>query len=715
MSSSLLIFSAVILVLVGILVREFQVRGQTEQALRDTEQRLKLALDATAKERNLLRTVIDLMPDNIFVKDTGGRFLLNNKVSLEMLGVTKQEEALGKTDIDFWPRELADESRTHEEGILKSGQTIIDQEYFQPWMTGAWRWLTFSTIPVHDEHGNVIGLVGTTHDISERKRAEERERAIAHSLRGVVEAADELIAVQDPDMFYRRAVELAREKLGVERCGIWLFDPTHEYRQGTFGTDNQGHTVDERDIRLPSVEEFHTLLSHSGELWVVQTAEHSYWDKAQFHGVGRGWIATTFIRIDNEPIGTFANDTAISHRPLDPVQQEAIVLYCSLLGHILKRRRGEDALRKSEALYRIISELISDYAFCNDILPDGSLKPGWITEDSYLRLTGYRWDEVGITYKLYHPDYEEMARRDVEQVVQGHANENDYRIITKNGELRWLHIRRQPEWSETEGRVVRYYGAAEDITERKRAEQIRQEADLLRIELEKERELRELKSRFVATIVHDFRNPLTAIQLTLLVFAGQAGRLTAQQIEEKVQRASQDVQRLNSLIDDVLMVGQLDFATNEFNPEEVDLTIYLQAILEQFKAGINTKTHDILFNGAGATVNAVIDRKLFGRAIVNLLDNAVKYSPSGGKVALGVANKVDSVVVTVSDEGIGIPDADRKHVFEEFHRASNVGTIEGTGLGLTIVKRVITAHGGSLEYTNGTTHGTVFTITLPML
>lgn len=715
MSSSLLISSVVILVLIGVLLRQFQVRARTEQTLRDTEQRLKLALDATAKERNLLRTVIDLMPDNIFVKDVEGRFLLNNKVSLEMLGVPRQEDALGKTDFEFWPRELAEQSVRDEQAILQSGQPIIEHEYFQSWMTDKWRWLVYSMIPLRDETGRIIGLAGMTHDITERKRAEERERAIAHSLRGVVEATDELIGIQDLDTFYRRAVELGREKLKIERCGIHLFDPTYEFIHGTYGTDDQGRTVDEHGSHVDCRDQYRLLLEHRSDPWIVEEADCTYWNGEYTQRIGKGWIASTFIRIDSEPIATFSNDTAITHTPIDPVQQEAIVLYCSLLGHILKRRRGEDALRDSETRYRIISELISDYAFCSDVQPDGSLTPNWITDDSYTRLTGYQWSEVGVTYKLYHPDDVEMAQRDVQRVIQGHETENDYRIITKNGAFRWLHIRRHPEWSEAEQRVIRYYGAAEDITERKRAEQIKQEADLLRIELEKERELRELKSRFVATIVHDFRNPLTAIQLMLYMLGSQSARMPQQQIDEKIQRAIQDVQRLNSLIDDVLMIGKLDLASGGFNPEEVNLTSYLQTLLEQFKASINTKKYELLFDSTEGTVKAVIDKDLFRRAIVNLLDNAVKYSPTGGKVSLGIANQVNSVVVTVSDEGIGIPEADRKRLFEEFHRASNVGTIEGTGLGLTIVKRVVTAHGGSLDCSNGINRGTIFTITLPML
>lgn len=304
--------------------------------------------EALEREHNLLRTVIDLMPDNIFVKDTEGRFLLNNKVSLELLGISRQEDSLGKTDFDFWPSELAAKMHAEQQALVKSGQSIIGQEILQPWMSEKWRWLVYSTMPLRDENGQVIGLVGVTHDNTERKRAEERERAIAHSLRGVVEATDELITIQDLDTFYRRAVELAREKLQVERGAILLFNSTHDALMGTYGTDNQGRTTDERGFRARSIDRYRELLKYSADPWVVEDHAHSYWNGTQVQTGSHGWVATTLIRIDAAHVGIFSNDTAITHAPPNPIQQESIVLYCSLLGHILKRKQGEDTLRRSE-------------------------------------------------------------------------------------------------------------------------------------------------------------------------------------------------------------------------------------------------------------------------------------------------------------------------------------------------------------------------------
>ena len=137
----------------------------------------------------------------------------------------------------------------------------------------------------------------------------------------------------------------------------------------------------------------------------------------------------------------------------------------------------EQALRDSETRYRIISELISDYAYAYNVHADGSYTFDWITDASFTRVTGYEWSENTANFKLYHPDDVERSRQDMAQVLHGQTQHGEYRILTRNGEIRWLHVQRQPQWSETEQRVIRFYSAASDITERKRTEAALRESE----------------------------------------------------------------------------------------------------------------------------------------------------------------------------------------------------------------------------------------------
>jgi signal transduction histidine kinase len=142
----------------------------------------------------------------------------------------------------------------------------------------------------------------------------------------------------------------------------------------------------------------------------------------------------------------------------------------------------------------------------------------------------------------------------------------------------------------------------------------------------------------------------------------------------------------------------------------VDIAAYCSTIIDEFKP--TAKTHHINLKTADAGL-VVIDETLMRRAIWNLLSNAVKYSPAGSAIEVRVARRGDKALISVKDHGIGVPEEDRKDLFEIFHRAHNVGSIQGTGLGLPIVKQAVLAHGGLIDFESEVGVGTTFTITLP--
>jgi len=151
--------------------------------------------------------------------------------------------------------------------------------------------------------------------------------------------------------------------------------------------------------------------------------------------------------------------------------QELVSLNKQLKQQVEERERAETALRASEERYRIVSEVISDYAFLYAVEPDNTLKLEWVTRESYERISGYTVSEGLQPYRRYNAEDERLAHEDVERTLEGKITEREYRVLTKNGEMRWIYMRRFPIWDDEHKRVIRFYGVAQEITARKAAEE----------------------------------------------------------------------------------------------------------------------------------------------------------------------------------------------------------------------------------------------------
>lgn len=249
-----------------------------------------------------------------------------------------------------------------------------------------------------------------------------------------------------------------------------------------------------------------------------------------------------------------------------------------------------------------------------------------------------------------------------------------------------------------------------DITQRKQAE------DEIRISLERQRELNQLKSRFVSMASHEFRTPLATIQSSAELVKLYAQRMPEDERQSLLQAIETAVRRMASMLDDVLLIGKSDADMVEFEPAPLKLRAFCQRLVDETVAGpIDTTRHRIGLAMQGEADDALFDEKLLRHIFGNLLSNAVKYSPEGGEVLFDVACTAEEVRFCVSDQGIGMSDQDRERLFETFFRGANVGVISGTGLGLAIVKRSVDLHGGVIEVHSLLGQGSRFTVSLPRL
>jgi PAS domain S-box-containing protein len=245
-----------------------------------------------------------------------------------------------------------------------------------------------------------------------------------------------------------------------------------------------------------------------------------------------------------------------------------------------------------------------------------------------------------------------------------------------------------------------------DITERKRAENEIEKA------LAKERELNELKSRFVTLTSHEFRTPLSAILASAELLEHYHYRWSDEKRNEILRRIQTAALHMNHLLEDILLIGKAEAGRLEFNPALLKPAQFASNLVEELRLGIGQK-HTIEFSCQDVERIMFLDEKLLYRIFINLFSNAFKYSNPGTTVRLELTFEDDRAIFMVSDRGIGIPAEDQEHLFESFHRARNVGTVSGTGLGLVIVKHSVETHGGTINITSQVGLGTTITVSVP--
>ncbi len=239
-------------------------------------------------------------------------------------------------------------------------------------------------------------------------------------------------------------------------------------------------------------------------------------------------------------------------------------------------------------------------------------------------------------------------------------------------------------------------------------------SELLQKALEKEQELNQLKSQFVSTVSHEFRNPLAVIRTAAELLDLRGATMFDAKMKNYVQQIKTSVQQMNQLMEDVLIMGRVEAERLHFTPTLTDLQQLCQDLLEECSLNLSD-AHTIVFTHPDEALETWLDANLLRLILANLLNNAIKYSPLGGSIYFDYSYSTDGQIVSfrVQDQGIGIPASDQAQLFESFFRASNTQSIGGTGLGLAIVKRCVALHQGQIDVTSAVGVGTTFTVALP--
>lgn len=253
-----------------------------------------------------------------------------------------------------------------------------------------------------------------------------------------------------------------------------------------------------------------------------------------------------------------------------------------------------------------------------------------------------------------------------------------------------------------------------EVDERKTAEHaLRKSEKELKELLEKEKELNELKSRFVSMASHEFRTPLSTILSSIELV--EAYQKTEQQPKRQkhVARIKNAVNNLTSVLNDFLSLSRLEEGFVKPQQEAFLFKPFCEDVVDEFREQL--KPGQVLeYEGNGDGRKVFFDKNFLRPVFFNLLSNATKYTPPGKRIHCRVRFEEDLLKITIKDEGIGIPKADQKHLFTRFFRAHNVENIKGTGLGLHIVRRYVELMGGHIRFESEEGKGTSFFVEIPL-
>src|SRR5579872_2575832 len=269
---------------------------------------------------------------------------------------------------------------------------------------------------------------------------------------------------------------------------------------------------------------------------------------------------------------------------------------------------------------------------------------------------------------------------------------------------------------EAEEKLKEYAAHLEELVEErtqklkdivKALEQAKEEVSL---SLEKEKELGQLKSRFVSMASHEFRTPLSAIQLSASLIEKYAQPFTNENITKHVNKIKNAVGNLTTILNDFLSLEKLETGKVEPTFADFDLVKLSEEITEEMQV-VAKQNQNIIYQHTGTSSVVHLDQNLLKNCIFNLIGNAIKYSGENTFIEFNTEVNEKNCVITIKDNGIGIPESDQKHLFQAFFRAHNTGNIPGTGLGLNIVARYTALMNGIVEFKSDVNKGTLFTIT----
>lgn len=648
-------------------VEQFLSLNQRIEELGKEIQRRKLLETEVRAQKERLQVTLQSIGDGVIVCDLEGRVWAMNPVAEFLTGWT-ESEAVGQPLEEVFHIVNEDTRQTVEnpalralrEGVivgLANHTNLIAKD-------GSERAIDDSAAPIRDAEGNVFGAVLIFRDMTARKQAESQLRESEARFRLMADAAPVLIWVSDAKKrgiyFNQRWLEFTGRSLEDELGEGWLANIHPEDRERAVAICGEAF-----QRREPFQMEFRMRRADGEYRWILN------------HGVPRF------------------------------TEQGELTGYVGTCTDLTERREAEKALQENEQRLQAVLEILPLPLYIADA--KGRLELTNLAADAL-------WGQARLSESLetYSDDYHALWPHTGKRVeshewgmaralAQGeHVTAEEMELLCPNGQRRMILNYARPIRN-AEGQIAGGVAVNVDITDLKRAEEKLREAD-------------RRKDEFLATLAHELRNPLAPIRTGLELL--KTLKDNPAELEDIRSTMERQTDQLIRLVNDLLDISRITQGKFEIRKRRVNLADVLQSALEASLPFVEEAGHTLTANLPDQPIHLDADSHRLTQVFSNLLSNAAKYTPEGGRIWLSVACQKDEVLVSVKDNGVGIPAEKQESIFEMFaqieHPIEKLYT--GLGIGLTLAKSLVDMHEGTIEVSSdGPSQGSEFRVRLPIL
>ena len=614
----------------------------------------KLANETLQRKRILLRTLIDNLPDSIYVKDREGRKTLANLANVHNAGLQTEADVLGKTDFELFPKELAEKFSEDDQLVMNTGNPVLSREEYIIDSNGKKKWLYTSKIPLRDSENNIIGLIGIGRDITEHKLIEEALRETAEKFKLIFENAFDGVSIynEDPDPLKRTIVDCNpryAEMAGRSREELLKLGTTFDLQKALSEEDSQSKTA-----------------TYKGTF---------------------SWI---------RPDGKY---NVVEYAAV-PIKIQGKTFTIGIDRDITEKVSSEETIRRERVLLRTLIDNLPDAVYVKDKFCRKS-----IANLADIKNMGKQSESEVLgksDYELFPKEMAEQFFEDDQFVIKtGKAivNREEF-VLDSEGNKRWLVTSKLP-LRDAENNIIGLVGIGHDITQRKDAEEKIKKAYE---ELEKVNNdlinANKVKGQFLANMSHEIRTPLNAV-------IGMAGLLRDTELSNDQREFADTIYSsgdiLLSLINDILDYSKIEAKKLEIEKHPFDVRLCIEEALDLVASKAVEKNLELVYSiGDVLSTNVIGDITRMRQILLNLLGNAIKFTEKG-EIEVSVTGQLRDrneyqLHFSIRDTGLGIPPERQNKIFQSFTQvdASTTRKFGGTGLGLAISKQLCELMGGTI-------------------